>query len=50
MEIFDVSGQLVMSGSVNAGEHLDITALHNGVYTFRVIESNNVYILKFIKN
>jgi hypothetical protein len=50
MEVFDVSGQLVISKSVNAGEQIDISALHNGVYTVRVIESDNLFVFKIIKD
>jgi hypothetical protein len=50
MEIFDVSGQRVISRSVNAGEQVDLSALHNGVYTVRVIEGDHSFVFKIIKN
>jgi hypothetical protein len=49
MEVYSATGQLLILKSVNAGEKINISSLSNGIYTLRIIESNNVSLLKLVK-
>jgi hypothetical protein len=49
MQVFDVSGQLVISSCVNPGEKVDLSALHKGVYTVRIFEGDKLFVHKIIK-
>jgi hypothetical protein len=50
VEVYDLSGQLMMSCRIDAGEsEIYIGALPQGMYTLRLRDSNKVYITKWIK-
>jgi hypothetical protein len=49
MQLFNAAGQLISLKAVDAGEKVDVSELAIGVYTVRVIDNNNISVLKLIK-
>jgi hypothetical protein len=50
LEVFNISGQLILFKTVNSNEKVDISSLVNGMYTLRVTENEKISVLKLIKN
>jgi hypothetical protein len=54
-EIIDIYGRQVLKNtldvsSTKSGFTIDVSAINNGLYMFRIVEGTSVYSKKFIKN
>lgn len=47
--LMDVYGKTIMENKVNLSEHIDISALSNGIYFIRIADDRQVSTIKFIK-